>query len=255
MAPLVVSGVRLTPDVGEEKDMSEIRNAALYTIDPKDPRSAEFEVEIDLNKAHSAGRDHFVPGRYTFEVTKAEWSAKSGEKPGRNLMVAAKCVGPEKCSEIGKVTVQHLPAPAGLPDAAEIGERICANFTASIMSLAGKLQAVLDGQGGKIKISPKGIFGKVFAAEMGEDQPFVNKKNESIPQSKVVRYLLKDEYEARPGVDLSAVQAQPQPTRATGAATGTVDLMTAATGQANAGGGNASSSKTAPQAADALIGL
>lgn len=235
--------------------MSEIRNAALYTIDPKDPRSAEFEVEIDLNKAHSAARDHFLTGRYTFEVTKSEWSAKSGEKPGRNLMVTAKCVGPEGCSEIGKVTVQYLPAPAGMPDAAEIGERICANIAASIMSLAGKLQAVLDGQGGKIKISPRGITGKVFAAEMGEDQAYTNKKGESVPQSKVVRYLLKDEYEARPGVDLSAAQAAPQAQRATGAATGTVDLMTAATGQANAGGGNASPSKAAAQAADALIGL
>jgi len=239
--------------------MSEIRNAGLYNVKSGDQ---DFEVEIDLNKARQGGRDHFLPGRFLFEITKASWDAKSGDKPGRNLTVVARCVGPEGCSECGKMNTRSIPAPAGTEDAAETGERMTADLLASVMSFAGKLQAVMDNQGGKLKFSPRKLVGKHFGAEVVEGQPFLNKQQQLVATSDIRRYLLKEDYDARNGVDLaSAAQTQQSTTPAASGpakqAPGPVDLLAGGNGQAaNTSAAPAAATPAgAANAADALIGI
>lgn len=228
-----------------------IRNPELYNVRSGDTTQ---EVDIDLAKARVGGRgsDHFLAGRYLFEVVKAEWRAKAQDKPGRNCVVQVKSVGPEGCSENGKMLTRYIPAPAGASEQAETGEQMLADMLVAILSWEGKLEVALaSGQHARFK--PAGIVGRRFAAEVADDQPYQSKSGNMIQRSQITRYLLKLEYDARPGPDLSATPAATTTaTKATGAAVGGADLMAAA-GAAEAKGGNAATPPGATAAVDALI--
>jgi hypothetical protein len=218
-----------------------IRNPELYNARSGDQ---DTEVSIDLKKARTGGAAHdvFIAGRYLMKITKAAWETKKGDKPGRNCVYTAKVVGPEGCSETGKMMTQYRPAPAGPEDTAELGESMMADLLVSILSIEGRLQAALDA-GGNAKVKPRSLIDRVFAAEIVDDEPYQGK-----PRSKIQRYLLKDEYEARPGPDTLAKL----PT-ATGASTGTVKAATTELMGAATGGGNAATPAGATAAVDALV--
>ncbi len=220
--------------------------------------NTELEVEVDLNDARLGGaRDYFLPGRYLFEITKAAWMTKADQKAGRNFMFVFRAVGPEGCSELGKSSTRYVPAPCGTEKAVETGKSMMADLTAAIMSMADKLDPALEA-GGKLSVAPSWFKGKRFAAAMKDGAPYMPKNStKMIPTSDIDRYLTKDEYEARNGVDprpATAPAGQQQATPAQGAATGgTRDLMkdaeTPATGAAT--GGNAA--PAGKSAMDALV--
>lgn len=187
-------------------------------------KHGDKDTAIDLgpigqHKMPAGQRSGYVPpGFYGLTVKAAEWRDKKGDKIGKNLWLHCEINAPAKYK--GVPIYCYHPAPVTDDPVNDTGYKFCFALRRSAASAVGKLADVDRATQNPIK--PSALEGKTVYAEVLDERSV-----DFAGSSRLSRYILKDEYDARPGpfaVDTGEVKAQP----------GTPDLADALDGPAAA---------------------